>query len=144
MNDVISFLPGAYEELASCFKRSKGKAYIRIYVQPYTCVGPVARMMRDFNYSPSEKDIVLPYEDFSIVINRSLLEKMEHITFEFNGHIPLIHTKAKNLASGCPHCPYGQEGVCTMTRKRHKNYATWKVAKTATKQPPPGKGRSRT
>lgn len=133
MNDVITFLPGAYEELASCFKKSN-KAYIRIYVQPYTCVGPVARMMRDFNYCPSEKDVVLPYENFNIVINRSLLEKMEHITFEFNGHIPLIHTKAKNIASGCPHCPYGQEGVCTMTRKRPKNYATWKVAKTATKQ----------
>lgn len=132
MNDVITFLPNAYEELASCFNRSKGDAYIRIYIQPYTCVGPVARMMRDFE-GPKENDLVFPYEKFSIIINRSLLEKMEHITFEFNGHIPLIHSNLKSVSPGCPHCPYGQEGGCTMTRKHHKNYATWKVAKHAAK-----------
>ena len=111
------------------FNRSAGNAYIRIYVQPYTCVGPVVRMMRDYG-GPEENDQVFPYEKFSIIINRSLLEKMEHITFEFNGYTPLIHSSLKNVSQGCPHCPYGQEGNCNITRKRHKNYATWKMAKT--------------
>lgn len=127
MNDVITFMPRAYEELASCFKRSAGTAYVRIYVQPYTCVGPTVRMMRDFK-GPTDKDAVFPFEHFTIILNKNLLEKMEYITFEFNGYTPLIHSNMNNVSPGCPHCPYGQEGNCVVTRKNHKNYATWKVA----------------
>lgn len=127
MKNLISFENGAYEELASCFNLSRGNAYVRIYIQPLTCTGPVARMMRDYK-GPTEKDIVIPFEKFTIIINRSLMEKMEHINMNFNGHIILIESKLKNVSSGCMHCPYGQEGNCNITRKFHKNYATWKMA----------------
>lgn len=126
-NEIVSFKGNAYAELASCFSRSAGKAYIRLYVQPYTCMGPVMRMMRDYE-GPKENDAVFAFEKFSVILNRSLLEKMEHITFEFDGYSILIHSNLKNVKPGCLHCPYGQEGNCLMTRKSHKNYATWKMA----------------